>query len=102
VRGGGAGSRADAFILTEEGERIELDMIATVELLPGQRLVSLSSGGGGYGPPRLRDPSSVCQDVNEGWISAEAAEEVYGVAVVDSGAGWRLDPDATRALRDDN
>jgi N-methylhydantoinase B len=102
VRGGGAGSRADAFILTEAGERIELDMIATVELLPGQRLVSLSSGGGGYGPPRLRDPSSVCQDVNEGWISAEAAEEVYGVAVVDSGAGWRLDPDATRALRDDN
>jgi N-methylhydantoinase B len=99
VRGGGPGSAADAFILTKGDDRIDLDMIATVELLPGQRLVSLSSGGGGYGDPQSRDPSNVCEDVNEGWVSAGAAREIYGVAVVESQAGWRIDTLATRALR---
>jgi N-methylhydantoinase B len=99
VRGGGPGSAADALILTEDGERVELDMIATVELLPGQRLVSLSSGGGGYGDPRERDPVRVCQDVNDRWISPEGAEAVYGVALLRRGTEWEVDAAATRALR---
>jgi N-methylhydantoinase B len=100
VRGGQAGSAADAFILTQEEDRLELDMIATVELLPGQRLVSLSSGGGGYGAPSRRDPASVVADVNERWISAAAAVETYRVALVEHGLEWRLDTAATQALRD--
>lgn len=100
VRSGRPGSPADAFILNADDERIDLDMIATVELLSGQRLVSLSSGGGGYGDPRTRDPSSVRADVEEGWVSPTAAREIYGVAVVESELGWRVDALATRALRD--
>jgi N-methylhydantoinase B len=101
ARGGQAGSAADAFILGDDGRRVALEMIATVELLPDQRLVSLSSGGGGYGDPRRRDPDSVCRDVNERWISAGAADDVYRVALVRCGHDWRVDLAATRALRDD-
>ena len=39
----------------------------------------MSSGGGGYGPPRERDPDRVRRDVAEGWISPERARDVYGV-----------------------
>lgn len=99
VLGGQPGSPADAFILTEDGERTELAMIATVELLRGQQMVSVSSGGGGYGHPRQRDPVSVCHDVNEGWVSREAADEIYGVVLVESGTGWSVDLTATRARR---
>ncbi|MGI8429693.1 MAG: hydantoinase B/oxoprolinase family protein [Solirubrobacteraceae bacterium] len=96
---GQPGSPADAFILTEDRERIELAMIATVELLRGQQMVSVSSGGGGYGHPRQRDPVSVCHDVNEGWVSREAADEIYGVVLVESGTGWSVELTATRARR---
>ena len=99
VRGGHSGSAADAFILTREEDRFELDMIATVELLPGQRLVSLSSGGGGYGAPSRRDPASVCADVNERWVSSAAALDVYRVVLVEHGLEWQLDTAATHALR---
>ncbi|MDT7806038.1 MAG: N-methylhydantoinase [Actinomycetota bacterium] len=38
-------------------------------------------GGGGYGPPRERPVAAVLADVVEGYVSAEAAREVYGVEV---------------------
>ncbi|WP_410620744.1 hydantoinase B/oxoprolinase family protein [Amycolatopsis sp. cmx-8-4] len=38
-------------------------------------------GGGGYGPPRERPVAAVLTDVVEGYVSAEAAREVYGVEV---------------------
>ena len=36
-------------------------------------------GGGGYGAPEQRDREKVRRDVAEGFISAEAAREVYGL-----------------------
>jgi N-methylhydantoinase B len=38
-------------------------------------------GGGGYGDPFARDPQRVLDDVVNGYISLEAAEREYGVAV---------------------
>jgi N-methylhydantoinase B len=58
---------------------------AGVELAPGQTIVSVSSGGGGYGPPWQRDPERVAHDVREGWVSRERAREVYGVEVDERG-----------------
>ncbi len=46
----------------------------------GQRIVSLSAGGGGYGDPHTRDPQAVLRDVVEGYISIDRARAVYGVA----------------------
>ena len=52
--------------------------------------------GGGYGPPRERDPERVAADVREGFVSAAAAREAYVVAVTDDGA---VDAEATARLR---
>jgi N-methylhydantoinase B len=38
-------------------------------------------GGGGFGPPHERPVAAVLADVVEGYVSAEAAREVYGVEV---------------------
>lgn len=47
---------------------------------PGERLRLELPGGGGFGDPRERDPKQVRADVQNGLVSAEAAEEVYGTS----------------------
>ena len=47
-------------------------------------------GGGGYGDPFTRDPQRVFDDVVNGYISLEAAEREYGVAVRCTSAPDRL------------
>jgi N-methylhydantoinase B len=37
------------------------------------------SGGGGFGPARERDRSKVAHDVQQGYVSAKAAAELYGI-----------------------
>ncbi|MEP7303687.1 MAG: hydantoinase B/oxoprolinase family protein, partial [Caldimonas sp.] len=39
--------------------------------------------GGGYGDPLTRDPATVAEDAKRGVISAQAAAEIYGVALSD-------------------
>jgi N-methylhydantoinase B len=56
-----------------------------------------SSGAGGYGDPLRRDPRQVAADVAEDAISAQVAEEVYGVALDDEG---RVDEEGTASLRE--
>ena len=53
-------------------------------------------GGGGYGDPLTRDPARVALDASEGYISAEACRQLYGVVLDNRG-----EPDgvATLALR---
>lgn len=46
----------------------------------GDRLVTCTGGGGGYGAPAGRDRDAVRTDLREGKISAAAAREVYGLA----------------------
>jgi N-methylhydantoinase B len=40
-----------------------------------------SGGGGGYGPPREREAELVAEDVRQGYVSVEAAAELYGVVI---------------------
>ena len=47
---------------------------------PGDRITLLTAGGGGHGEPSLRDPEAVRHDVAEGYVSAEAARDSYGVS----------------------
>lgn len=53
-------------------------------------------GGGGYGDPFERDPGAVLADVVDGYISVEAARELYGVEVTYHG-----DPEALVRLPED-
>ena len=63
----------------------------------GDRLVLELPGGGGYGPPRERDPELVLQDFIDGLISERSAREDYLVAF--DGRG-QVDRDETRRLRE--
>jgi N-methylhydantoinase B len=95
VRGGLQGARSDVWKLDGDGNREEVPKAAALELRPGERIVSLSNGGGGYGDPFEREPELVLEDVLEGWVSVEHAHEVYGVVVADGA----VDAEATRRLR---
>ncbi len=53
-------------------------------------------GGGGYGDPMRRDPDKVAMDVRDGMVSAQAAQDLYGVVLDANGA---VDEAATEALR---
>src|SRR5581483_763497 len=100
VRGGGTGAPSDGWKIDAEGDRVELPMAAAVEIDPGERVLSHTGGGGGYGDPRERAPELVAEDVREGLISRERAATVYAVALR-AGADGELTVDAagTQALR---
>jgi N-methylhydantoinase B len=96
VRGGLPGGRADQWRITAAGAKERLPACAQVTLHPGERIVSVSTGGGGYGSPCSRDPLLVGNDVTEGWISQERARSVYGVVLNQDGS---VDEISTRAIR---
>jgi N-methylhydantoinase B len=84
VCGGGAGA-TNRFWVRRDGRRIPPSplpgKVSGFALEPGDVLVMDSSGGGGFGDPLERDPSSVVADVLEGYVTAVAAETVYGVVL---------------------
>jgi N-methylhydantoinase B len=49
--------------------------------MPGEWVLGVESGGGGYGNPLDRDPERVREDVLEGWVSGAQALETYGVVI---------------------
>jgi N-methylhydantoinase B len=99
VRGGSAGARPDAWKLSREGNREELPKAAAVVLEPGESVVSVSGGGGGYGDPFERDPALVLEDVLEHAVSVESAEAVYGVVLRSAAAGLEVAAEETARRR---
>ena len=95
ARGGLSGATARQFKLGRSGDEIEIDAFQT-KLQPSEAVVSISTGGGGYGSPLERLASKVTHDVNEGWITRDRAYSVYGVVVGEDGL---LDEEATAGLR---
>ncbi len=45
---------------------------------PGERLVLMTSGGGGLGDPLRRDRAAVAEDIREGRVTGEVARAAYG------------------------
>lgn len=81
ARGGLSGAGSQQLRRKPDGEIEVLPSCAQISLVPGETLVSISCGGGGYGPPGARDPEQVRRDVAEHWITVERAHDVYGVEV---------------------
>ena len=97
IRGGGEGAPARQFKRSPEKKDTPiLDVSAQVMLRPGERIVSHTAAGGGFGPPISRDPKRVKIDVDEGWITPNRARDIYGVVFNESG---EIDIDATHRLR---
>ena len=94
--GGGSGGCAQQFMRHANGQLETLESCAQVPVHDGETIVSTSCGGGGFGSPLARPPPEVAADVREKWISAEAAERVYGVRL---GADGEADIEASEILR---
>jgi N-methylhydantoinase B len=91
TRGGLPGGRSSQFTRCADGTLVPQPGCAEVVIRPDEAMVSISCGGGGYGPPHERDAQCVAHDVREGWVGRQRAEAVYGVALDD-----RLELDVVR------
>lgn len=85
VRGGHAGAKSQQFIRRRDGQLEELELCARIVLKPGESLISICTGAGGYGKPLERDPERVARDVKEGFVSIDRARQVYGVVIDQAG-----------------
>jgi N-methylhydantoinase B len=95
VNGGDAGKTA-VFLRNPGTTGVEnLGNTDLVPCSPGDVIRLEGNGGGGYGAPWKRDIAQVQQDVRRGYVSVEAAREIYGVAIVEG----VVDAAITTALR---
>jgi N-methylhydantoinase B len=96
TRGGGTGAPSAQFRRKADGSLEPLAACAEARIAADETIVSISGGGGGYGPPYEREPERVLHDVREGWISRARAEQVYGVVLTPGGG---IDAAPTAAAR---
>lgn len=79
-----------------DGSETAYDHNAMLEIAPGERVININPGGGGFGNPFTRPVNDVLDDVKNGLVSREGARLDYGVIVTASG---ELDIEATRQQR---
>jgi N-methylhydantoinase B len=99
VAGGHGATSMRAARIDAAGKREELPISVDVTVKPGEKLVSESCGGGGFGDPIGRDPEKVLWSLLSGRISRQRAENVYRVALRDEGGQLSIDRPKTEALR---
>lgn len=63
----------------------------------GDRFALRSGGGGGFGSPLERDLDALADDIRQGYVSAQAARQYYGVVLDDRGAINRAASETLRA-----
>ena len=90
VLGGGEGAVGGLWVrragtpewrtFVEEFGTVSPSKFSGVMLHDGDQVRILMPGGGGYGDPLRRDRGKVLRDVAEGFVSPEAARDVYGLA----------------------
>jgi len=97
LAGGGEGAPNRVQVRPVDGPPEEQGRFSNRELRRGDVVRFLTGTGGGYGDPRARPPEAVLDDVLDGYISGEAARNVYQVAL--SGVPLRVDVKATARLR---
>ncbi|WP_246727669.1 hydantoinase B/oxoprolinase family protein [Chelativorans sp. Marseille-P2723] len=97
VRGGLAGGPSSQFIRRSTGMLEPVPACAEVVVGPDEAMVSISCGGGGYGPPHERPVALVHLDVMEGWVSRDRALNIYRVVINEA---LEVDIDGTRRLRE--
>jgi N-methylhydantoinase B/oxoprolinase/acetone carboxylase alpha subunit len=96
ARGGLTGAPSPQYRRATDGSLEPLPGCAEALIGPGEMMVSISCGDGGYGSPLERAPERVAHDVAEGWIDRRRAADVYGVILDATG---EVDEAATVAAR---
>ena len=77
----GGGGAVGPDVVVNPGREDERHMLKVNAFpLPPRSVVELrTGGGGGFGDPRERDPEHVREDVQDGFVTPEAAKRDYGV-----------------------
>ncbi len=97
---GGKGRTGDIVVNPgREGEKRLPTRYADYPLKGGDTFCLDTPGGGGLGDAFARDPALVVSDINEGYVSTQAAQRDFGVAVTRTGRKYTLDESATKQLR---
>src|ERR1700722_13747265 len=74
--------------------------MADTVIVPGGSSVRIvTTGGGGWGDPLLREVEMVVYDVQCGLISPESAAEGLGVVLITAGRKWQADAAKTAQRR---
>ncbi len=94
--GGGPGS-VNHLELDLSGEHRRGERVPSTPITRGDRVTIVTGGGGGHGDPRARRPEDVAADVRDGYITADAARELYGVSIGADGGIHGRETDALRA-----
>ena len=95
LHGGHAGKVSDVRVHRADGSSQQI-LKGDHPLVPGDLVIVLTAGGGGYGPPWERDPARVMQDIELGFVSVESARDDYGIVLDHLG---KLDEAQSQALR---
>jgi N-methylhydantoinase B len=97
--GGRPGATTQFSIISPDGTRRISTETDDVRLRSGETFEFVCASGGGVGDPLDRDPMSVLADLHDGYVSAEEAATVYGVAIAPTG---EVDVEATARLRSEH
>jgi N-methylhydantoinase B len=92
---GGDASRPNQVVFFPGTDRERRVGTWRAPVVPGDVVDCVTGGGAGCGPAVTRDPQAVLHDVEEGYVSAEAARTRYGVVLRDG----QVDATATAVLR---
>ena len=86
LNGGKPGAVNEATLIRRDGSEQKLKKATGVRMEEGDRMTFLTAGGGGWGDPNTRARKAVEDDVCAGYVSEEAAQRDYGMAVARSEA----------------
>ena len=75
---GGGEPEPTRFVFFPDSERERDSGTWRADVAPGDRVTVLSAGGGGFGDPLQRDRDRVQTDIEDGYVSREAAALDYG------------------------
>ena len=78
LAGGGPGAVSSNLLVHPDGSEEALPSMFSITIGAGDLFVHRTAGGGGFGDPAERDPARVEEDVLDGKLSPQAAEEQYG------------------------
>jgi N-methylhydantoinase B len=95
---GGHAGAASSFTRNPYGEAEDLRNSDIVPLEPGDTLLLVGPGAGGYGHPHERPVERVVEDVRCGFVSRERARSDYGVALAEDGSVDGAETQRLRAL----
>lgn len=77
---GGSAGRTARCIVDPDGPAEELwQKVNHLPITPGTLIRCFTAGGGGYGPPWERPIEAVLEDIHDGYVSRQEAEDNYGL-----------------------